>query len=58
MHLISCECAYVYPWYGRVSMVSEMPRKKIRGIKEVYPVYHCFMRPSENSDSLHLAYHV
>jgi hypothetical protein len=25
------------PWYGRVSVVSEMPRKKCRGIKEVYP---------------------
>jgi hypothetical protein len=25
------------PWYGRVSVVSEMPRKKTRGIKEFYP---------------------
>jgi hypothetical protein len=36
MHLIASKCIYVYLWYGRVSVVLEMPRKKIRGIKEVY----------------------
>jgi hypothetical protein len=30
------------PWYGRVSVVSEMLRRKIRGIKEFYPFWGCF----------------